>query len=344
MVTTNYAVRCRGVRKRFADVQAVDQFELDVAPGQVLALLGPSGCGKTTALRIIAGLEAPDTGTVEIGGRLVDGPGVRLPPEKRRVAMVFQDFALFPHLNVAANVAFGLPAGSDRTSRVSELLTLVRLETFGNRMPHELSGGQQQRVALARALAAEPDLVLMDEPFSNLDPSVRESVRGEVRRLLREVGITAIIVTHDQEEALSLAGEVAVMIDGRVLQVGTPSDVYGTPVSREVGEFVGAANVVPGSANGSEVECVLGRFAAPEVSGSVDVMFRAETLAASLDGGIPGEVVDIDYYGHDQMVVVRLTSGETLRLRLLADPAFAIGQRVGVAARGEPFVFPRSGS
>jgi iron(III) transport system ATP-binding protein len=256
--------------------------------------------------------------------------------------MVFQDFALFPHLNVAANIAFGLPRGADRKTRVAELLSLVRLHGLEDRMPHELSGGQQQRVALARALAAEPDLILMDEPFSNLDPSIREEVRGEVRQLLRSVGITAVIVTHDQEEALSLAGEVAVMIDGRVLQVGTPAEVYGQPVNRTVGEFVGAANVLRGAADGSDAECILGRFRCSDLRGDVDVMFRAEALAISEDGGIPGEVVDVDYYGHDQMVAVKLQTGETLRVRLLARPGFEIGQHVGITARGEPFIFPHA--
>jgi iron(III) transport system ATP-binding protein len=165
-------------------------------------------------------------------------------------------------------------------------------------------------------------------------------VRSEVRQLLRQVGITAIIVTHDQEEALSLAAEVAVMIDGVVMQVGTPGEIYGHPVNRAVGEFVGAANVLPGSASDDKVECVLGRFAAPASSGPVDVMFRAEALVVTEDG-IPAEVVDIDYYGHDQMITVRLQSGEMLRLRLLATPGVEIGKRVGVAAKGEPFVFPR---
>ena len=330
---------CRGLVKRFGDVTALDGADLEVEEGALLALLGPSGCGKTTLLRLIAGFENPDAGEITLRGQTISSAVMMVPPEKRRVAMVFQDFALFPHLNVGANVAFGLPKGAKR-ERAAELLSLVRLEGLEQRMPHELSGGQQQRVALARALASEPDLILMDEPFSNLDPSIREEVRGEVRQLLRAVGITAVIVTHDQEEALSLAGEVAVMIDGVVMQTGTPSEVYGNPANRVVGEFVGAANVLPGSATGSQVECVLGRFAAPGSAGPVDVMFRAEALAMAEDG-VPAEVVDIDYYGHDQMITVRLQSGETLRLRLLATPGIEIGKHVGVAAKGEPFVFPR---
>jgi iron(III) transport system ATP-binding protein len=332
---------CRNLAKHFGDVFALRGASLEVEEGSLTALLGPSGCGKTTLLRLIAGFETPDEGEIRLRGTVISSPAHHLPPEKRRVALVFQDFALFPHLNVASNIAFGLPKGADKRARVGELLSLVRLEGLEDRMPHELSGGQQQRVALARALASEPDLILMDEPFSNLDPSIREEVRGEVRQLLRSVGITAIIVTHDQEEALSLAGEVAVMMEGEILQIGTPAEVYGHPISRRVGEFVGAANVLPGAADGSNVECVLGRFQT-KGQGPVDVMFRAESLAISEDGGIPAEVVDIDYYGHDQMLIVKLESGETLRLRLLARPGFEIGQHVGVTARGEPFVFPHS--
>ena len=332
---------CRNLVKRFGEVDAVLGANLEVREGSLTALLGPSGCGKTTLLRLIAGFETPDEGEIVLRGATISSGTRHVPPEKRHVAMVFQDFALFPHLDVAANVAFGLPKGTDKRTRVSKLLSLVRLDGLGDRMPHELSGGQQQRVALARALASQPDLILMDEPFSNLDPSIREEVRGEVRQLLRSVGITAIIVTHDQEEALSLAGEVAVMIDGKILQVGTPAEVYGKPVSRSVGEFVGAANVLPGAADGALVSCVLGSFGAA-ATGPVDVMFRAEALAISEDGGIPGQVIDIDYYGHDQMVIVKLQSGDTVRLRLLARPGFEIGQRVGVTAHGDPFIFPRT--
>ncbi len=331
---------CRDLVKRFGDTTALRGANLEVTEGSLTALLGPSGCGKTTLLRLIAGFETPNGGEIELRGQTISSVAKNLPPEKRRVAMVFQDFALFPHLDVAANVAFGLPKGADKKTRVRELLSLVQLEGLEARMPHQLSGGQQQRVALARALAPEPDLILMDEPFSNLDPSIREQVRDEVRHLLKSIGITAIIVTHDQEEALSLAGQVAVMIDGQVLQVGTPAEVYGQPINRSVGEFVGDANLLPGSIHDSHVECVLGRF---PVSGGVDgpteVMFRAEALEIAEAGGVPGEVVDLDYYGHDQMVTVRLQSGETLRVRLLAVTGFEIGQQVGVTARSQPLVF-----
>jgi iron(III) transport system ATP-binding protein len=222
---TEPLLSCRGVSKRFGEVVALKNASLAVEEGALLALLGPSGCGKTTLLRLIAGFETPDAGEIWLRDKLIASAERAMPPEKRRVSMVFQDFALFPHLNVAANVAFGLPKGSDRSARVSELLSMVRLSGYESRMPHELSGGQQQRVALARALAPRPELLLMDEPFSNLDPAVRADVRREVRQLIRDVGITAIIVTHDQEEALSLAGEVALMMDGEVLQVGAPAEM-----------------------------------------------------------------------------------------------------------------------
>ncbi len=333
---------CRGLSKRFGATIALRNADLEVEEGELVALLGPSGCGKTTMLRLIAGFETPDEGEVELRRRLIASPARSLPPEQRKVSMVFQDFALFPHLSVGANVAFGLRRGVDRKARVAELLSLVRLEGLESRMPHELSGGQQQRIALARALAAEPDLVLLDEPFSNLDPAIRAGVRSEVRQLLRTVGITAVIVTHDQEEALSLAGRVAVMMDGSVLQVGTPAEVYTTPIDRVVGEFVGAANFLPGEVHGGRVECALGRLpVTASFSGEADVMIRAEALTITEQGGVPAEVVDMDYYGHDQMVSLRLETGDLVRVRLLSAPPLLPGQRVGVALRGEVFVFPR---
>jgi iron(III) transport system ATP-binding protein len=332
---------CEGIVKHFGATTAVAGTGFSVEHGQVLALLGPSGCGKTTLLRIVAGFEWPDAGEVVLDGRVLSGSGAFVPPEKRRVAMVFQDFALFPHLSVAANISFGLPKGADRSRRVDELLDLVGLRGLGNRMPHQLSGGQQQRVALARALASEPSLILLDEPFSNLDPSVRERVRGEVKQLIHDVGITAVFVTHDQEEALSLAEQVAVMIEGRILQTGSPSEVYLNPVDRAVGEFVGNPNFLPGDVADSIVSCELGHLkVAAGFTGPAEVMIRAENLTVSEHDGVPGEIVNVEYFGHDQMVMVRLASGTRLRIRLLAAPQLGLGQPVGVLVNGDVFAFP----
>ena len=332
---------CDGVSKRFGGVRALNRADLTVEEGALLALLGPSGCGKTTMLRLIAGFETPDEGEITLRGRLIASPKRSMPPEKRKVSMVFQDFALFPHLNVAANVAFGLPKGVNKAARVAELLSLVRLDGYELRMPHQLSGGQQQRVALARALGPKPDLLLMDEPFSNLDPAVRADVRREVRQLIRDVGITALIVTHDQEEALSLAGEVALMMNGEVLQVGTPAEIYSRPANRAVGEFLGAANFLPGEVKDSVVETPLGPVpVTASFRGPADAMVRAEDLALTEAGGAPAEVLDVDYYGHDQMITARLETGDVVRIRTLTSLVTA-GQRISILVKGECFVFPR---
>ena len=235
--TDHLTIRARGLTKAFGDVVALDNFSLDVWEGSLLTLLGPSGCGKTTALRVLAGFEQA-AGSVEIRGRLVLAPDVFVPPEKRRVGMVFQDYALFPHMSVAANVAYGLDRGADK-KRVSDVLDLVGLTPLADRMPNELSGGQQQRVALARAIAPEPDVILLDEPFSNLDAALRDRVRREMKSILAEAGTTAVLVTHDQEEALATSDLVAVMYRGRVVQVDSPAELYTRPSDPWIAEFLG---------------------------------------------------------------------------------------------------------
>ncbi len=241
-----FAVQARGLRRRFGDVLAVDDVDLDVMPGEMLTVLGPSGCGKTTVLRLIAGLDTPDAGTIEIGGRRVSGAGASVPPERRRVGMVFQDVALFPHLSVRDNIGYGLRRDPDRKVRVRELLELIALPDAGDRMPYQLSGGMQQRVAVARALAPRPDVVLLDEPFSSLDAALRTQLRGDVREILRAAGAAAVFVTHDQDEALTLGDRMAVMVRGRVEQVAPPEVVYGEPATPFVATFVGTANLVHG--------------------------------------------------------------------------------------------------
>jgi iron(III) transport system ATP-binding protein len=238
------ALRVHGARKAFGPVVAVDGVDLELRIGEMLAVLGPSGCGKTTLLRLIAGFERPDAGWVELAGRRVASPEASVPPERRRVGMVFQDFALFPHLSVRDNVAYGLRGDPDRRLRADELLELVGLAGAADQRPHELSGGMQQRVALARALAPRPSVVLLDEPFGSLDLALRTQLRSEVREILRRASASAIFVTHDQDEALTLADRLAVMVRGRIEQVDRPEIIYGEPASPFVATFVGVANLV----------------------------------------------------------------------------------------------------
>jgi iron(III) transport system ATP-binding protein len=237
---------------------AVDGIDLDVRPGELLAILGPSGCGKTTLLRLIAGLDQPDAGTIDIGGRRATGPGGAVPPERRRVGMVFQDIALFPHLTVRDNIGYGLRRDPDRVVRVRELLDLIDLADDADRRPHELSGGMQQRVALARALAPRPDVVLLDEPFSSLDAALRMQLRGDVREILRSAGAAAVFVTHDQDEALTLGDRMTVMVRGHVEQVDVPELVYGEPATPFVATFIGTANLVEAEVRGVDALTRLG--------------------------------------------------------------------------------------
>jgi iron(III) transport system ATP-binding protein len=309
-------IRLDGVSKRFREVAAVDDASLSVDRGEVVALLGPSGCGKTTLLRLVAGFERPDAGTVEVAGRVVGGNGVWVPPERRRIGMVFQDYALFPHLTVAENVGFGLSRRA-RPGRVPELLRAVGLEGVGGRYPHELSGGQQQRVALARALAPAPDLVLLDEPWSNVDSQLRETLRAEVTEVIRPLGVTLVLVTHDREEAMSLADRIALMRDGTVLQKGTAEDLYFAPATRWAAEFVGAANVLAGDVVGGRVETAIGAFPANGATGRTvaQVLVRPELLELEPDAGGEAEVVGREFRGHDVFYRVRMNGLELVSQR-----------------------------
>ena len=315
------AVHCEALTKAFNKVMAVQNLSLAVDEGSLVALVGPSGCGKTTALRLIAGFETPNSGTVTIRGRLMSSATHVLPPERRHVGMVFQDYALFPHLTVRQNVEFGLPRSEGRTPRVNTILELVGLDQISSRFPHELSGGEQQRVALARALAPNPAVVLLDEPFSNLDAGLRAQVRSEVKQILKEAGTSAVFVTHDQDEALSLADQVGVMIGGRILQTGVPEEVYARPNSLAVAAFVGDVNMLNGEAEGSTVATELGVLRTDQsTKGPVMVLVRPEAVQLqqverSHDGPV-FRVVEREYYGHDQVIKVQLPSGAVVRARL----------------------------
>jgi iron(III) transport system ATP-binding protein len=244
-----------GLTKRFGDVVAVAALDLAVRPGELVALLGPSGCGKTTTLRLVAGFMAPDAGEIRVGERVLSSPGAVVPPERRRMAMIFQSYALWPHMTVAQNVAYGLRfAGTPRAQRherVDEMLRAVQLAGYGARYPGELSGGQQQRVAVARALVVEPEILLLDEPLSNLDASLREEMRFEIRRLHERFGITTLYVTHDQAEAMVISDRAAVLRNGRVEQIGPPHELFERPRTRFVAEFIGKTNLIDAVADGA---------------------------------------------------------------------------------------------
>ena len=330
----------------------MQNLSLRVEPGESVALLGPSGCGKTTLLRLIAGLERPLAGTIQLGDRFVSGPpgrgGTWVAPEARRVGMVFQDWALFPHLTVGRNVGYGLERSTRTPNRIAEALDLVGLSGFAERMPSTLSGGQQQRVALARALAPRPGVLLLDEPFSNLDSSLREDVRSEVRRLLIELGITAVFVTHDQDEAFVVGDRVGVLREGRLAQVDTPDGLYRRPVDPFVADFVGTASWVRCGASDGFAHTPLGRLPLSNASGSngngasatgaegtVNVMLRPEQLR--LADGTSAEVELVEFYGHDSMVVANL-DGTQLRVRCGPDPEVRRGDSVAVEFTGTSVV------
>ena len=329
------------VHKRFGDLAALRGASVRVDAGRMLALLGPSGCGKTTLLRTIAGLERPESGTIVLGDRELTAPGTFVAPERRRIGMVFQDWALFPHLTAGRNVAYGVHRAEDRDARVEEALDMVGLSGLADRSPGTLSGGQQQRVALARALAPRPSVLLLDEPFSNLDTALRVQVRSEVHALLADLGVTTVFVTHDQEEAFVLGDEVAVMADGMVIQQAAPAALYAAPATRWVAEFVGEANLLAGSVEGRRAATAIGSVELEgEHRGDVEVLLRPEELRVSGNGhaepGGSGTVELVEFYGHDTVYVVSLAEGVTVRVRAGSTPEHGRGERVSVSYAGPP--------
>jgi iron(III) transport system ATP-binding protein len=296
---------------------AVDRLSLELEKGEILALLGPSGSGKTTTLRLIAGFERPDAGVVAIGGRVMANGRMSVPPEQRGVGVVFQEYTLFPHLTVEENILFGLRrlATPERAQCLREMLDMVGLGSFAQRYPHELSGGQQQRVALARALAPRPALLLLDEPFSNLDADLRTQMLHEVHAILRHLEITAVFVTHDHEEAFMVADRVGVLNGGRLEQLSCPEEIYHRPATRFVARFVGQANFLPGRVVRAGIETDIGTFPnslnLPE-GAAVEVMIRPHQLELRPDAAGNGLVISRRFRGADALVIVQLPSGMTL--------------------------------
>lgn len=349
----------------------LEGIDLAVPAGSLLAVLGPSGCGKTTLLRVVAGLLPATDGRVTVRGRVVVEGARGVPPERRHIGLVPQDAALFPHRDVEHNVEFGLRSRhrrgrrlgrTQRRHRVAEMLDLVGLPDLGRRYPHELSGGQRQRVALARALAPAPDLVLLDEPFAALDAALRTDLRAEVRQILREAGTTTVLVTHDQDEALSTADDVVVLRDGQIVQHDTPAALYARPVDAWVARFVGDCTILAGISDGTTVDCALGRVPAAAPAGPVELVVRPEQVRVSgeaadpvapADGGVPresgrategvvappdrgvsGVVTGREFFGHDTLLRLRLDHGPDLTARLAGPVSQHVGDRVRVGLQG----------
>ncbi|WP_109481944.1 ABC transporter ATP-binding protein [Paraburkholderia sp. C35] len=348
-------LRIAGLRKGFNGHTVLHDIDLTVKPGTLLALLGPSGGGKTTLLRVLCGFERADAGMIEIDGKRVAGDNLHLPSEQRRIGYVPQEGALFPHLSVADNIVFGLPRDQRRSRhRVEELLTLVGLSAdYAQRAPQHLSGGQQQRVALARALAPSPSLVLLDEPFSSLDAALRIETREAVSEALAATGATAVLVTHDQAEALSLGHEVAVLWNGKLIQSAAPQALYRQPATRELAAFIGDAVLLPGIASQGFATCALGRLKllAPVSDGQVDVMIRPEQVRlhaadeVSLNANASPEAVvkDVTYNGKDADVCLQVTAADpfVVRARVPGYRSPAAGERVRVHIDGDVIAYLR---
>ena len=339
-----------GLYKAFGTHPVLTGVDLEVPAGSLTAILGPSGSGKTTLLRLLAGFERADVGTISIGDSLVDGPGVYVAPERRRIGYVPQEGSLFPHLTVGANVGFGLAARDRRGGKVASMLEAVGLGGFGKRYPHQLSGGQQQRVALARALAIEPAVVLLDEPFASLDAHLRASVRADVQEIFRRAGTTAVLVTHDQDEALSTADRVAVLRDGKIAQCAPPEDLYRRPADAGLASFVGDANLLEGVLADSVVKTMLGSLpldpavTAVGTAGRVTVLVRPEQIdLGPNEAGLTARVTSYRYHGHDAVLCVQPGNDPEARpivVRIAGGPHRPVGSEVTLVARGPVFAWP----
>lgn len=340
------AVTVEGAFKAYGNHSVLSGVSLSVEKGEIVAVLGASGSGKTTLLRLIAGFERLDQGRIHIGERCVDDALRPLPPYRRGIGYVPQDASLFPHMSVLGNVEYGLPRGERKKGQGETLLTLVGLDGLGGRMPHQLSGGQQQRVALARALAISPPLVILDEPLSALDAALRSSVRDTVCGALAAEGVAAIWVTHDQDEALSLAHRVAVLRDGVIAQVDTPQELYEHPLDPQMAEFLGDANVLAGKMDGDHVVTALGRIAVSHHEGwgeTVRVLVRPENVClADAPQGIQAQVIGIEYYGHNTMVTLLCGDNDaaiTVRMRTTGSLVAARGDMLRIAAHRISAIF-----
>ena len=343
------SIAIKGLTKTYATGDdapaAVDSLDLDIKDNQFITLLGPSGCGKTTTLRMIAGYIVPDAGTIHVDGRPLSAPGNVVPPDQRGMGMVFQNYAVWPHKTVYENVVFGLklrklPSAQVKT-KMDETLALVNLAGLEARYPNELSGGQQQRVALARSLVVEPEILLLDEPLSNLDAKLREQMRVELKKLQRRTGITFVYVTHDQAEALALSDQVAVIHSGRLQQYGTPQEVYARPANRLVADFMGLVNLVP-----AKVVAVEGRLGQVETAGglkleislppglgagdSIEVAIRPESIRIAAEEGGRAKIIDHTFLGNICEYYASLDTGPTLRVQTHPAQVFAVGEQVGI--------------
>ena len=329
MAFENLIIRARSVTKSYGSEIVLSDFNLDVWNGSIVGILGISGSGKTTALRLLAGFDKPDSGIIEMRNRVISSEETFLPPEERNVGMVFQDYALFPHLNVEKNISFGLSRDEIKSGRLEEVLSMCNLETYRNKFPQELSGGQQQRVSLARALAPKPEVILLDEPFTSLDAHMARDLREEVVSLLRQTETTAIIVTHDQEEALSVCDVVSVLENGSVIQSATPQEIYLNPVSQTVANSVGDPNILKGFSVDGRVETSLGTFVTA-YNGALDVSIRPECIELLLDSEGSYVVKECTFYGHDQVISFQNSKGEVFRARSLPNTIYEAGDKVNI--------------